>query len=152
MIALQKSAQNQLRQFIEQLERLEEEKRSIQVDIKEKFQEAKALGFDVKAMRRILQLRRKSKADREEEEAILQTYMHALGMLEDTPLGQWALEQKKTPAPTPRRTEPTPIRRMSRSRKMAGGGKGMSTARWLRWLRHELPLRQHRHHPGVRPG
>jgi|HigsolmetaAR202D_1030399.scaffolds.fasta_scaffold44321_2 Uncharacterized protein conserved in bacteria len=95
MIALQKSAQNQLRQFIEQLERLEEEKRSIQVDIKEKFQEAKALGFDVKAMRRILQLRRKSKADREEEEAILQTYMHALGMLEDTPLGQWALEQKK---------------------------------------------------------
>ena len=93
MIALQKSAQNQLRQFIEQLERLEEEKRSIQVDIKEKFQEAKALGFDVKAMRRILQLRRKSKADREEEEAILETYLHALGM-RGTPLGDWADEQE----------------------------------------------------------
>lgn len=89
MTTLQASAQQQLRQFIEQLERLEEEKKAIAADIKEKFAEAKALGFDVKIMRRVLQLRRKSQADRDEEEAILETYLHALGM-RGTPLGDWA--------------------------------------------------------------
>lgn len=89
MTTLAYSAQQQLRQFIEQLERLEEEKKAIADDIRDKFAEAKALGFDVKAMRRVLQLRRKSQADREEEEAILETYLHALGM-RGTPLGDWA--------------------------------------------------------------
>lgn len=89
MTTLNNSAQNQLRQFIEQLERLEEEKKAIGDDIKEKFAEAKALGFDVKIMKQVLRLRKKSKADREEEEAILATYLHALGM---TPMERYIAE------------------------------------------------------------
>ena len=83
MTALQASAQKQLRQYIEQLERLEEEKKAIADDIRDKFAEAKAVGFDVKALRQILKLRKKTQDDRQEEEAILTTYLHALGMLED---------------------------------------------------------------------
>ncbi|MEO1206675.1 MAG: DUF2312 domain-containing protein [Pseudomonadota bacterium] len=85
MSTLQKSAQDQLRQYIEQIERLEEEKRALSGDIKEKFLEAKANGFDVKAMRKIIQIRKKSQTEREEEEGILEVYLHALGMLDDTP-------------------------------------------------------------------
>ena len=82
MTTLQGAAQAQLRQFIEQIERLEEEKKAIADDIRDKLAEAKAVGFDVKALRQILRLRKKSKDDRDEEEAILTTYMHALGMLD----------------------------------------------------------------------
>lgn len=80
MTTLQASAQNQLRQLIEALERLEEERVALMGDVRDKFAEAKSMGFDVKAIRSVLKLRKKSKADREEEEAILQTYLHALGM------------------------------------------------------------------------
>lgn len=90
MTTLQASTQNQLRQFIEQIERLEEEKRGIAEDIRDKFAEAKAVGFDVKIMRRLLKLRKMSKADRDEQDAVLDTYLHALGMLADTPLGEYA--------------------------------------------------------------
>jgi uncharacterized protein (UPF0335 family) len=83
MVTLQVSAQNQLRQLIEQIERLEEEKKALAGDIRDKYAEAKALGFDVKVMRKIISLRKKSKTDRQEEEAVLATYMHALGMLEE---------------------------------------------------------------------
>ena len=82
MTALQGAAQTQLRQYVEQLERLEEEKKAIADDIRDKFAEIKAVGFDVKVMRQILRLRKKSKDDRDEEDAILATYMHALGMIE----------------------------------------------------------------------
>jgi len=85
MVTLQVSAQNQLRQLIEQVERLEEEKKALAGDIRDKYAEAKALGFDVKAMRKIVSLRKKSPADRQEEEAILATYLHALGMAEEMP-------------------------------------------------------------------
>jgi uncharacterized protein (UPF0335 family) len=85
MTTLQGAAQNQLRQFVEQIERLEEEKKAISEDIRDKFAEAKAVGFDIKAMRQVLRLRKKSKTDRQEEQAILETYLHALGMLEDGP-------------------------------------------------------------------
>ena len=91
MTALQASTQNQLRQFIEQIERLAEEKAGLAADISEKFAEAKSEGFDVKAIRTILKMRKKSKTDRDEEEAVLETYLHALGMLgglADTELGQ----------------------------------------------------------------
>lgn len=82
MTALQGAAQAQLRQFVEQLERLEEEKKAIADDIRDKFAEIKAVGFDVKIMRQILRLRKKSKDDRDEEDAVLTTYMHALGMID----------------------------------------------------------------------
>ena len=83
MTTLQASTQNQLRQLIEQIERLEEEKKGLSDDIKDKFAEAKAVGFDIKALRQVIRLRKKSKTDRDEEDAILEVYLHALGMLDD---------------------------------------------------------------------
>ncbi|MCB1548951.1 MAG: DUF2312 domain-containing protein, partial [Hyphomicrobiaceae bacterium] len=64
--------------------RLEEEKAALAGDIRDVFNEAKSMGFDVKVLRQIIRLRKKSKTDRDEEEAILETYMHALGMLDQT--------------------------------------------------------------------
>ncbi|MBN9220973.1 MAG: DUF2312 domain-containing protein [Mesorhizobium sp.] len=73
-------AAGQLRAFIERIERLEEEKKTISDDIKEVFAEAKGTGFDTKAMRTIIRLRKKDQAERQEEDAILDLYMAALGM------------------------------------------------------------------------
>ncbi|KQV31514.1 hypothetical protein ASC97_19285 [Rhizobium sp. Root1203] len=70
----------ELRAFIERIERLEEEKQTIADDIKEVFGEAKGRGYDTKAMKTILRLRKKDANERLEEESILQTYMAALGM------------------------------------------------------------------------
>ena len=69
-----------LRSFIERVERLEEEKKGLADDIKEVYAEAKAQGFDVKTMRKIVSLRKKDPDDRAEEDALLDTYMSALGM------------------------------------------------------------------------
>jgi uncharacterized protein (UPF0335 family) len=74
-------AAGQLRAFIERIERLEEEKKTIADDIKEVFAEAKGTGFDTKAMRSIIRLRKKDQAERQEEDAILDLYMAALGMV-----------------------------------------------------------------------
>lgn len=73
-------AADQLKAFIERIERLEEEKAGIAGDIREIFAEAKGNGFDVKVMRRIISLRKKDRAERQEEEAILELYMQALNM------------------------------------------------------------------------
>lgn len=73
-------AAGQLRAFIERIERLEEEKQTIGDDIKEVFAEAKGTGFDTKAMRTIIRLRKKDRAEREEEQAILDLYLSTLGM------------------------------------------------------------------------
>jgi uncharacterized protein (UPF0335 family) len=70
-----------LRAFIERIERLEEEKRTIADDIKDVYAEAKATGYDTKAMRKIVSLRRQDKDKRKEEEEILDLYLSALGML-----------------------------------------------------------------------
>ena len=70
----------EVRQFIERIERLEEEKASISDDIKDVYGEAKGRGYDTKAMRTIVRLRKKDANERIEEETILQTYMAALGM------------------------------------------------------------------------
>jgi uncharacterized protein (UPF0335 family) len=74
-------AAGQLRAFIERIERLEEEKKTIADDIKEVFAEAKGTGFDTKAMRAIIRLRKKDQAERQEEESILDLYKAALGMV-----------------------------------------------------------------------
>lgn len=71
----------QLKAIIERIEKLEEEKKAIGDDIKDVFAEAKGHGFDVKAIRKIVSLRKKPKEERMEEEAILETYLIALGML-----------------------------------------------------------------------
>ncbi|WP_266030373.1 DUF2312 domain-containing protein [Brucella intermedia] len=73
-------AVGQLRAFIERIERLEEEKRTIGEDIKEVYVEASGNGFDKKIVREIIRLRRKEDHERQEEEAMLQLYMDALGM------------------------------------------------------------------------
>ena len=70
----------QLRSVIERIERLEEEKKAIADDIRDVFAEAKANGFDVKALRSIVRLRKKEPTEREEEEAVLDLYKSALGM------------------------------------------------------------------------
>ena len=73
-------AADELKQFIERIERLEEEKAGIAGDIKEVFAEIKGRGFDTKAIRKIISLRKKDHEERQEEEAILELYMQALGM------------------------------------------------------------------------
>jgi len=75
-------AQDQLRAFIERIERMEEEKKAISDDIKEIYAEAKGNGFDTKALRKIVALRKMDTDERREAEEILETYMHALGMLQ----------------------------------------------------------------------
>jgi uncharacterized protein (UPF0335 family) len=82
---------SQLKAIVERIERLEEEKKTISDDIKDVYAEAKGNGFDVKVLRRIVRLRKQDANERAEQEAILETYMHALGMLADTPLGQAAI-------------------------------------------------------------
>lgn len=73
-------AADQLRLLIERIERLEEEKKGIGDDIKDVYLEAKANGYDAKIMRQIVRLRKMPQHDRQEMEAILQTYLAALGM------------------------------------------------------------------------
>jgi uncharacterized protein (UPF0335 family) len=90
MSTLQVSAQKQLRQLVEQIERLEEEKKALAGDIRDKYLEAKGVGFDVKALRKIVSLRKTSQTERQEEESILAVYMHALGMLSEMPDAQLA--------------------------------------------------------------
>lgn len=86
-------AGDQLRSIVERVERLEEEKKSLSDDIRDVYAEAKSNGFDVKALRAIIRLRKQDKAERQEHEAIVEAYMHALGMLADTHLGQAAIER-----------------------------------------------------------
>lgn len=73
-------AADQLRAFVERIERLEEEKKCITDDIKDVFGEAKGNGFDVKILRLVLKIRKMDPARREEDEAILDLYLSALGM------------------------------------------------------------------------
>ena len=76
-----KFAKGQLKAIIERIERLEEEKKTISDDIRDVYAEAKGNGFDVKALRAIVRLRKQDANERAEQETILETYMQALGML-----------------------------------------------------------------------
>jgi uncharacterized protein (UPF0335 family) len=69
-----------LKSFIERIERLEEEKKALADDISDVYSEAKATGFDVKVMRQIVKIRKMDKDELDEQEALLETYMRALGM------------------------------------------------------------------------
>jgi uncharacterized protein (UPF0335 family) len=84
----------QLRAIVERIERLEADKKVISADIGEVYAEAKANGFDTKIIRKVVALRTKETAARDEEQALLDTYMAALGMIADLPLGQAALERE----------------------------------------------------------
>jgi uncharacterized protein (UPF0335 family) len=73
-------AKEHLRSFIERIERLEEEKKALADDIREVYSEAKGTGFDTKVMRQVIRLRKMESADRQEQEAMLDLYLSALGM------------------------------------------------------------------------
>jgi uncharacterized protein (UPF0335 family) len=72
---------DQLKAFVERVERLEEEKKAISDDIRDVYAEAKASGFDVKTLRVVVRMRKQEPSERAEQQAILDTYLHALGML-----------------------------------------------------------------------
>ena len=74
-------AKDHLKAFVERIERLEEEKKAITDDIRDVYAEAKANGFDVKVLRTVVRLRKQDINERKEQEVILETYLHALGML-----------------------------------------------------------------------
>lgn len=75
-------AAGQIKSIIERVERLEAEKTAIAGDIKEIYSEAKSNGYDVKVLRQIVRIRKQDTAERQEQEAILDLYLHALGMVE----------------------------------------------------------------------
>ena len=74
-------AAGQLKSFVERIERLEEEKKTISDDIKDVYAEAKANGFDVRILRQVISLRKKDADERSEQETLLDLYLAALGML-----------------------------------------------------------------------
>ena len=75
-------AKDQLKAFVERIERLEGEKKATSDDIRDVYAEAKGNGFDVKALRSIVRLRKLDTDERREQQEVLETYMHALGMLQ----------------------------------------------------------------------
>ena len=84
---------NQLQQIIQRIEQLEDERSALAIDIKEVLAEAKSNGYDTKIIKKVIRIRAMDASKRAEEEALLDTYMSALGMLADTPLGQAAIER-----------------------------------------------------------
>jgi uncharacterized protein (UPF0335 family) len=78
-------ARDQLRSIVERIERLEEEKQALADDIKEVYAEAKGNGFDTKTLRTVIRLRKQDSAERQEQEALLDLYLSALGMGGGTP-------------------------------------------------------------------
>lgn len=86
-------AAEQLRLFIERIERLEEEKKGIADDIRDVYAEAKGQGYDSKTMREMVKLRKMEPDARAERDALIETYRNALGMLDGTPLGDFAMSR-----------------------------------------------------------
>ena len=76
-------AGERLRSFIERIERLEEEKRTLAADIKEVYAEAKGTGFEPKIMRQLIKIRKMDKDEHDEQESLLELYQRAIGMLAD---------------------------------------------------------------------
>jgi uncharacterized protein (UPF0335 family) len=74
-------AKDQLKAIVERIEHLEEEKKAISDDIRDVYAEAKGNGYDVRTLRTVVRLRKQDKDERAEQEAILETYLHALGMI-----------------------------------------------------------------------
>lgn len=87
------NSDSRLASLIQRVETLEAEKVKLTADIAEVYAEAKSDGFDTKAMRRVVAIRKMKAADRAELEANIDTYMKSLGMLSDTPLGRAAMER-----------------------------------------------------------
>lgn len=84
---------NQLMTLVERIEKLEADKAEIAADIKDVYAEAKANGFDIKILRKVVALRKKGEGERKEEQTMIDLYLSALGDLADTPLGQAAIKR-----------------------------------------------------------
>lgn len=97
-------ARDQLRAFIERIERMEDEKKAISADIKEIYGEAKGNGFDVKVLREIVKMRKQDANERAEHEAILELYLAALGMIPSDDDDD--SEDDSAPAPAVKRSGP----------------------------------------------
>ena len=93
-------AAGQLRSIVERVEKLEEEKAAIASDTRDVYLEAKGGGYDVKALRTIVKMRKQDADERAEQAAIIDLYMSSLGMLATTPLGAAAIERATAPART----------------------------------------------------
>ena len=85
---------NKLAEIVNRIERLEDERAVLAADVKDIYTEAKSSGYDPKIIKKLIALRKKDAATIAEEEALLDTYRSALGMLEGTPLGDYAKAQK----------------------------------------------------------
>ncbi len=95
------STSERLKSFVTRIENLEEAKREIAEDIKDVYAEAKGTGFDAPTIREIVKLRRMSSEQRQEREALLDLYKGAMGMLDGTPLGRYAVERLNKPEVLP---------------------------------------------------
>lgn len=89
-LTMEPNSKDQLRRIVQRIESLNEEAAFIADQKKEVFAEAKTIGFDTKTIRKLIKLRQKDPNAIDEEQAVLETYMNALGSLHDTPLGQFA--------------------------------------------------------------
>jgi uncharacterized protein (UPF0335 family) len=78
-IAITQAGKDKLKQVVSKIEKLEEEKKEVGGQIKDVYSEAKSMGYDTKALRTVIRLRKKDRQEREEEDAILDTYLLALG-------------------------------------------------------------------------
>ena len=78
-VSLSETARDKLRQVVAKIERLEEEKKEVAEQIKEVYGEAKSMGYDTKALRAVVKLRKQDRQEREEQQSILDTYLLALG-------------------------------------------------------------------------
>lgn len=86
---------NQLNSIVQRIEKLEDERDELRLSIKDIYTEAKSLGYDAKILKKVIAMRKKDSAKLAEEQALIDTYMSALGMLADTPLGQASIERAK---------------------------------------------------------
>lgn len=115
---------DRLRSFIERVERLLEERKSIQGDIKDIFSEAKGVGYDVKTMRKVIALRAMDAADRAEQETLIDTYLHALGMIDRVEARVASGESIRKAAEAEGMPKSTAIRKVTQNRNNIENGSG----------------------------
>lgn len=86
---------NQLNSIVQRIEKLEDERDELRLSIKDIYTEAKSLGFDTKVLKKVIAMRKQDTEKRQYEQAMIDSYMAALGMLADTPLGRASIERVK---------------------------------------------------------
>ena len=86
---------NQLNSIVQRIEKLEDERDELRLSIKDIYTEAKSLGFDTKVLKKVIAMRKQDTEKRQYEQAMIDSYMAALGMLADTPLGRASIERAK---------------------------------------------------------